>query len=123
MTDKNKNKTNLETMDDRQIQSAVQSVKAGVPDGLDSRVTAMLNAKQEKQRRKGFKLFSRPLLWYPLTGAALLVIVMMAGLFWSRSFPGPAVNDVPPIAEIKTELELADADIKIIWVQKKDFKL
>jgi hypothetical protein len=34
-----------------------------------------------------------------------------------------SAGKVSPIAEIKTEYELTDANIKIIWVQKKDFKL
>jgi hypothetical protein len=106
-------KISNERVDDRSIESAVRSVNVSLPETLDQKVTAALRAKDKKPR-----------LWYPLaTAAALLLAAVMVFIF--QPFSGTTVEtDTPaPITEIKTELTLSHANIKILWVQKKDFKL
>lgn len=102
-------------IDDRMIAEAVGSVRYRVPELLDARVSAALE--RERKVRKTWKQS----IWYPVS--AVLTAALVAVLLLVQ--PGGNVTAPPeePISEIKMEMELADQNIKIIWVQKKDFKL
>jgi hypothetical protein len=105
-------------IDDEMISTLVRSVQYKIPDSVEEQVNAsMVETKTGKPR-----LFKRPLLWYPVSAAAALVIIAALVIF--QPFVNKETIDPgAPITEIKTEFELRDKNIKILWVQKKDFKL
>jgi anti-sigma-K factor RskA len=105
-------------IDDEMISTLVRSVQYKVPDSVEEQV----NASIAKTKARKTWLFKRPLFWYPVSAAAVMVIIAALVIFQ------PFVNKrtIDPgasITEIKTEFELKDKNIKILWVQKKDFKL
>jgi len=102
-------------IDDQRISKLVQSVSFQIPETVEARVTAAIN------KRKKTKRVLKPYLWYPVSAA--IAILIIAAIFVFLPFMKNTAEEVTPITEIKTELELTDANIKIIWVQKKDFKL
>jgi hypothetical protein len=105
-------------INDEMISTLVRSVQYNVPESVEEQVNAFM----DKTKTRKARLFKRPLLWYPVSAAAAIVIIAALAIFQ------PFVNKKPidlgtPITEIKTEFELRDKNIKILWVQKKDFKL
>lgn len=117
MTQDNKNYNDV---NDELISNAVQSVRFSLPEDLDRRVKA---AMFDEERAGLRKQKAPPLRWLPATAAAMILIVLALFLFQPFSHTPNGKNGDKEISEIKTELELAHANIKIIWVQKKDFKL
>lgn len=106
------------TIDNEMISNLVRSVQCKIPGNVEEQV----NASMAKIKTRKPRLFKRPLLWYPVSAAAVLVIIAALVIFQ------PFVNKetIDPgasITEIKTEFELRDKNIKILWIQKKDFKL
>lgn len=105
-------------IDDEMISTLVRSVQYKVPDSIEEQV----NASMAKTKTWKTWLFKRPLLWYPVSAVAALVIIAVLVIF--QPFVNKkAIDPGTPITEIKTEFELRDKNIKILWVQKKDFKL
>lgn len=105
-------------IDDEMISTLVRSVQYKVPDSVEEQI----NASIAKTKARKTWLFKRPLLWYPVSAASVLVIIAALVIFQ------PFVNKTgidhgTPITEIKTQFEIRDKNIKILWVQKKDFKL
>lgn len=116
MNNKKRNK-----IDDELISRAVQSVRFRVPEAVDRRLDAALADLADKRKRLSFDFSGRRrLLWYP---AAALASVVLAALFIFQPFSKTGSQPAEPITEIRTEFELKDKNIKIIWFQKKDFKL
>ncbi len=109
----NKNK-----IDDLLISDLVRSVKYEIPVTVEAKVTAAMNRKKKAPRT------GRSFVWYPVS--AVLAMLIIVSFFIFQPFAGNRIaTPAAPtsITEIKTELELADKNIKIIWVQKEDFKL
>ena len=106
----NKNK-----IDDALISGLVRSVRVEIPGTVEAKVTAAMH-KTEKVPRTG-----RSFLWYPVS--AVLAMLIIVSVFIFQPFVRNRVESPTPISEIRTELELADKNIKIIWVQKENFKL
>ena len=105
-------------IDDEMISTLVRSVRYKIPDSVEEQV----NAAMAKTKTGKARLFKRPLLWYPVSAAAAIVIIAALAIF--QPFVNKtAIDPGTPITEIKTEFELRDKNIKILWVQKKDFKL
>jgi hypothetical protein len=102
--------------DDQTISKIVQSVSYQIPETVEARVTAAIN----KNTRKKTKRVLKPYLWYPVSAA--IAIIIIAAIFVFLPFMKNS-EEITPITEIKTEFELTETNIKIIWVQKKDFKL
>jgi hypothetical protein len=103
---------NSEEQLDRKIAGLVRGVEHGIPEALDRRIAATasrLGARAEKIRKR------RPWLLaiVPVTAAASALTVFLA----VRPEPGE------PIAEIRTDFEIADKNIKVIFFQKPDFHL
>lgn len=110
MTDKiNKNKIDeLDAM----ISTHVRSVQYKIPDSVEEKVNAAI-IKDKK-----------PLRWFRVSiSAAAAALVLLAVVFIFQPFLKDPGEPVSPITEIKTEFELKDKNIKILWVQKKDFEL
>jgi hypothetical protein len=103
---------NREERLDREIAKLVRGVERGVPEALDGRVAASaarLEARAERTRKR------RPWLLavVPATIAASALVIFLAVR------PEP----LDPIDEIRTEFEIADKNIKVIFFQKPDFHL
>jgi len=99
---------------DEELKSIVRSVEHEVPPGLVEKVRAAAEARRT-QFRSPFSRIRRPIVLASLSVAA---IIFLAFLFIPPSVHRHAA---PQIAEIRTEFELADKNIKIIFVQKPDF--
>jgi len=99
---------------DERIAGLVRSVELDVPDGLDERVRT---AARSIAPKPGAAVPSaRRRLWPVLVPSAAFALA--AALMILPTLRRPAAT---PIAEIRTEFELADKNIKIIFFQKPDF--
>jgi hypothetical protein len=102
-------------LDDR-ISDLVRRVALDVPDGLEEKAleagrTPVMRADTHTQRRAN-RIWPALIPAAVLAGAAALLVL-------------PALRRPPaaPITEIRTEFELADKNIKVIFFQKPDFNL
>ena len=115
--------------DDRVISGLVRSVKYRVPEDLDHRLAHMMDTDEPhvpaRKRRFAFR---------PALAAAMLVFIAVLTVIIVNRGHGPvdeyaaATNGKPAMAEnkideIKTEFEIKNKNIKILWVQKQNFKL
>ena len=98
---------------DESISRLVRSVEREVPPALDRRIR---EAADRLTSRAGRSDRRRPWLLALIPGTA--VALLAAFLLFPR--PSTAPN---PISEIRTEFEIADKNIKIIFFQKPDFHL
>ncbi len=99
---------------DKGLKKLVRSVERIVPSDLEVKVRAEAKAPRP-QLKPRFPFIRRPILLAPISAAAvvLLAYLLVVPLFHGRQ--------APMITEIQTEFELADKNIKIIFVQKPDF--
>jgi hypothetical protein len=106
----------METHDpfDEELKKLVRSVESAVPPGLEGKVRTAAETRR-LQSKFWFSFLRRPLFLASISGAAavLLAFLLLVPLFRGR--------EETPITEIRTEFELADKNIKIIFVQKPDF--
>lgn len=98
-------------LDDRTISDVVRSVRYKIPYAVDERVKAAIIKPP------------LPLPWFRLSLSAAAIAVLVIAVFFFQPYFKNSVAPVSPITEIKTQFELKDSNIKILWVQKKDFKL
>jgi len=98
---------------DEELKKLVRSVERIVPPGIEERVQAAADSPSPHPQRNW--MIRRPILLAPLSAAAavLLAYLLIVPLFRGRQ--------APVITEIQTEFELADKNIKIIFIQKPDF--
>jgi len=108
-------------IDDEMIAFLVGAVKHKIPSQVEKSLDeAITHASTQEQRRR---IRKRNILWYPVSAAAAALLIISA-LVLFQHFPFKnSERQVAPISEIKTHLEIKDKNIKILWVQKKDFKL
>jgi len=109
----------IDKLDDQMISRFTRSVKYKIPEAVEERVTTALT-KEKKGKTMG-PVRSR--VWFPLSVSAAAAAVIIAAIFIFQPFLNNRSEPVTPITEIKTEFELNDKNIKILWVQKKDFDL
>lgn len=102
---------NRPDLDDQKISDLVQSVRYKIPYPLDEKVTAAI-----------IKPHYSPL-WLRLSLSTAILTILVVAVFALQSYFKAATETVSPITEIKTQFELNDKNIKILWVHKKDFKL
>ncbi len=109
---------------DEKIAGLVRSVNEGVPPALEARILAAAEAARPDTGRLG-RLWLRP-------GASLrrragiLALVPAAAVCALAAFLLIPILRKPPasrISEIRTEFEIADKNIKIVFFQKPDFNL
>jgi len=105
------------SMDDKFISELVQSVRVTIPDAVEDSLNEMVARKDTKRS----PLLKSPLLWYPISAAVATVLIV--GMFIFSPLTSDLKESKPAISEIKTEFEIKDKNIKIIWIQRKDFKL
>jgi hypothetical protein len=104
-------------LDDKVISSLVQSVKYKIPDSVEEHVNAHMAKLKDGRTTK----FRRSVFWYPLSAVAMLIIVFL--LIFQPFVDKESFGSSTPITEIKTEFQLTDKNIKILWIQKKEFQL
>ena len=100
---------------DERISGLVRSVRAGVPDALEARIRAEARAEARKAAER--KRFLRWTL-VPTAATALVLAAALVSPVVLKPVPAPA-----EIAEIRTEFEIPDKGIKIVFFQRPDFKL
>jgi hypothetical protein len=98
---------------DKEIARLVRSVEIEVPPALDGRIRAIAANPRNSHGRSLIRRF-----WYLVlipTAAALLAVALIR----------PALHQTAAsqISEIRTEFELVDQNIKVIFIQKPDFHL
>ena len=116
----NRNNNRSDDVDDEKISSLVRSVKFKIPGYVERRIDDAIDlaVSQQSVKQKNKRL----VLWYPLSAAAaiaIIIVLLILQPFAAKNPPEPN----PQITEIKTQFELKDKNIKILWVQKKDFEL
>lgn len=114
----NRDKGNREyKIDDEKISRLVQAVQYEVPPVVEDRLNrSLVNWGKSKTVPR-----SRFLSWRP-AAVVLAATILIAALFTFQPFKKNTAEP-DPISEIRTEFELKGKNIKIIWFQKKDFKL
>jgi hypothetical protein len=100
---------------DEEIGRLVRSVRSDVPAGLMEKTRA---AAFEAERKRGER--RRTFRWalVPAAAAALIVAALVVPPLARRPSAPPV-----QLAEIRTEFEIPDKNIKIVFFQKPDFKL
>lgn len=101
---------------DEGLKIIVRSVEASVPPGLEGKVRAAAETRR-LQPKFWFAFLRRPLILAALSGASA---VLLAFLLIVPSFRG---REETPITEIRTEFELADKNITIIFIQRSDISI
>lgn len=99
---------------DEKIAKLVRSVESDIP----SAVKEKLQSAEETLRPHQKILTKRPLFYFGVFSSAVAVLIL-----WMFLFPLFRGASESPISEIRTEFELRDKNIKIIFIQKKDFNL
>jgi hypothetical protein len=104
-------KNNEERLD-RKITELVHGIGPGVPEALERRIADSV-ARHNSMARGSRKRRPWLMTLVPATAIASAFVVFLA----VRPEPGE------PIEEIRTEFEIADKNIKVIFFQKPDFHL
>jgi hypothetical protein len=112
-------KTPLQDIDDQVISNLVRSVRHTIPDTVEEEITMTILNTREKESR----FSQRFALWFRMSLTAAVVMTIIAAMYLIQPFSSPRTEPTSPISEIKTEFVLTDKNIKILWVQKKDFQL
>jgi hypothetical protein len=105
--------------DDQEISNLVRSVRFKIPDHLDEKVTQTITETVKSKPR----LFPEPFPWLRLSLSAAAIMILVTAIFIFQPYLQNTREPIPPISEIRTHFEISDKNIKILWVQKKDFKL
>ena len=118
---KNKNKDNNRKckITDETISRLLQTVRYDIPPALEDRLDFTIVGWEKREQKKITR--RRFFVWYP-AAAVLTASVLIAALFIFKPFAGDS-SAPAALSEIRTEFELKDKNIKIIWFQKKDFEL
>ena len=106
-----------ENMDlDENIGLLIRSVRKDLPAGLEEKIREAASlqrptsiARPERRRR----------MWLPVMTGAAAAAVVLAMMFGGPFLPKRAGSQ---ISEIRTQFELVDKNITIIFIQKPDFK-
>jgi len=98
---------------DERIARLVRSVAAEVPPEVEAKIREAAAALRPRAKR----IWLRRPFWLALVPSAAAVVLAAVALL------PPPRKPAEPIAEIRTEFELADKNIKIVFIQKPDFNL
>jgi hypothetical protein len=99
---------------DERIAQLVKRVESDIPSALEEKLQLV----EETLRPRAKILRKRPMFYLGIFSSAAVVLLLFVFLF-------PLFQGVPeaPISEIRTEFELRDKNIKIIFIQREDFDL
>lgn len=100
---------------DEQISRLVRSIERAVPPGVEAKIQ---EAAADLRPRAGRFWLRRPF-WLTLIPSAAATILLAVVVL----VPALRRPPISPIAEIRTEFEIVDKNIKIIFIQKPDFNL
>jgi len=99
---------------DKEISRLVRSLEKALPVGLEERI-ALKATSEVPYHRPFFRKWRLALAVVP-GGAALLLALLLL-------LPALRKQEGPQITEIRTQFELVDKNITIIFIQRPDFKL
>jgi hypothetical protein len=111
---------------DEEISRLVRSVERDVPPAVEASIRGAAEAIRPRprffgrHRRPAWVLSRRGIRTLALASGAACVIVVLGALLFVPALRKPPA---PRISEIRTEFEIADKNIKIVFVQRPDFKL
>jgi hypothetical protein len=100
---------------DKEISRLVRSLEKALPPGLDERIAFEASSGKKPHRHPFFRKWSLALAVVP-GGAALFLALFLL-------LPAFRKQEKPQITEIRTQFELVDKNITIIFIQRPDFKL
>lgn len=99
-------KKNTPRFDDEWVASLVQKTDRRLPEALD------LSIRRSLKRERSWWI-------YPLAAAASVVLAV--GLWRLAPLGESPSRPASPVTEIRTQFEISEQNIKIIWVQKQNF--
>ena len=104
-------------MDNEQIDRFIKDALARSESEVPAAVRARIERRKAAGRRTNTLNWRRLVPWLPLLAAAVLIIVFSLPI----RYPPPAPER--EITQIRTEFSLPDKNIRIVWVQRDDFRL
>jgi len=99
---------------DRFLSRSLEKNELEIPPEVQESVLRRMAALANQPRRSAWRWVK---IWVPLLAAALLVLVVSLPLLFP---PQPAIKK---ISQIRTEFSIPEKNIKIVWVQRDDFRL
>jgi hypothetical protein len=100
---------------DKEISRLVRSLEVQVPPAVDERISAAAVRAHHTQAGSSVRR-----LWFPaVISAAVAGLALIALLKEPSGIPQTS----PPITEIRTQFELVNKNIMVIFIQKPDFVL
>lgn len=99
---------------DKFISRNLEKLELEIPSEVQDNVRRRLAALADRPHPAAWK---RIVLWVPLLAAALLVIIFSIPLLF------PPQAEIKKITQIRTEFSIPEKNIKIVWVQRDDFRL
>ena len=105
--------TNKKNIDEK-ISKLVKSIETDIPPAVEEKLELV----RETLRPRHKILGRRPIFYLGILSSAAAVLLLFVFLF-------PLFHEVSEsqISEIRTEFELRDKNIKIIFIQREDFRL
>ena len=99
---------------DEKIAQLVKRVESDIPSALEEKLRSAEGMLRPRHKILG----KRPVFYLGILSSAAVVLLLFVFLF-------PLFQGVPEsqISEIRTEFELRDKNIKIIFIQREDFNL
>ncbi len=104
-------------MDNKQLDRFITNALARSESEVPSGVRARIERRPAAGRWTSTPIWRRLVPWLPLLVAAALIIVFSLPIL----YPPPAPER--EITQIRTEFSLPDKNIRIVWVQRDDFRL
>jgi hypothetical protein len=99
---------------DKFISSSLEKLELEIPAEVRSGLQRRMAVMAGQPRRPAWKRFA---LWVPVLAAAGLAVVVSLSLLFP---PKPTEKK---ITQIRTEFSIPDKNIKIVWMQRDDFRL
>ena len=94
------------------ILSRLEMDEQEIPAALQDKVRQRITALAERPRRSSWGWLK---IWAPLVTAAILLLLVSLSLLF------PPRSGLEKISQIRTEFSLPGKNIRIVWVQRKDF--
>jgi hypothetical protein len=102
---------------DQEISQCVRSIEVDIPPGVEDRIRKAATAHQPHVYQLGMRRS-----WL-LAIIPSVAVILAAMILLVPALRQPLASPIPPISEIRTDFELPDKNIKIVFFQRPDFKL